>query len=187
MKHLALDYHTIRNQVTAGALRVAHVSSKDQNGAGAEVIRSTRLLQRVQRESGSQMMLNDNIKQGQVQWLRLTSQQNGNINFGLGNAETSELCERVDVSVIDSKGQDKERHGGTELYIEVKRVDVLGLKRSLASQKTNSSDGVKIIGSAFVSFSLEDKTVLLPGRKLRLCGEKITKKQYTYKNTPLLP
>ncbi|CAN7034374.1 unnamed protein product, partial [Brassica oleracea var. botrytis] len=57
----------------------------------------------------------------------------------------------------------------TELYIEVKRVDVLGLKRSLASQKTNSSDGVKITGSAFVSFSLEDKTVLLPGRKLRLC------------------
>lgn len=30
MKHLALDYHFIRNQVTAGALRVAHVSSKDQ-------------------------------------------------------------------------------------------------------------------------------------------------------------
>ena len=30
MKLLALDYHFIRNQVTAGALRVAHVSSKDQ-------------------------------------------------------------------------------------------------------------------------------------------------------------
>ena len=75
----------------------------------------------------------------------------------------------------------------SELYIEVKRVDVRGLKRSLASQKVNSCDGVKIMGSAFVSFSLEDKTVLLPGRKLRLCGEKIMKKQYTYKNTPLLP
>ena len=61
----------------------------------------------------------------------------------------------------------------SELYIEVKRVDVRGLKRSLASQKVNSCDGVKIMESAFVSFSLEDKTVLLPGRKLRLCGEKI--------------
>ena len=140
---------------------------------GAEEIRSTRLLQRFQWEPGPAVMLNDNIKQGQVQWLRLTSQQNGDINFSLGNAETSELCERVDASVIDSKGQYKERHRGNELYIEVKRVDVLGLKRSLASQKTNSSDGVKIMGSAFVSFSLEDKTVLLPGRKLRLCGEKI--------------
>lgn len=29
-EHLALYYHFIRNQVTAGALRVAHVSSKDQ-------------------------------------------------------------------------------------------------------------------------------------------------------------
>lgn len=30
MKHLALDYHFIRNQVQAGALRVVHVSTKDQ-------------------------------------------------------------------------------------------------------------------------------------------------------------
>ncbi|CAA7051267.1 unnamed protein product [Microthlaspi erraticum] len=30
MKHLALDYHFIRNQITSGVLRVAHVSSKDQ-------------------------------------------------------------------------------------------------------------------------------------------------------------
>ncbi|CAE5959206.1 unnamed protein product [Arabidopsis arenosa] len=30
MKHLALDYHFIRNQITSGSLRVAHVSSKDQ-------------------------------------------------------------------------------------------------------------------------------------------------------------
>lgn len=30
MKHLALDYHFIRNQVSAGILRVAHVSTKDQ-------------------------------------------------------------------------------------------------------------------------------------------------------------
>lgn len=30
MKHLALDYHFIRNQITAGILRVAHVSSEDQ-------------------------------------------------------------------------------------------------------------------------------------------------------------
>lgn len=30
MKHLALDYHFIRNQITSGTLRVAHVSSKDQ-------------------------------------------------------------------------------------------------------------------------------------------------------------
>lgn len=30
MKHLALDYHFIRNQVTAGTLCVAQVSSKDQ-------------------------------------------------------------------------------------------------------------------------------------------------------------
>ncbi|CAA7035751.1 unnamed protein product [Microthlaspi erraticum] len=30
MKHLALDYHFIRNQVASGILRVVHVSSKDQ-------------------------------------------------------------------------------------------------------------------------------------------------------------
>ncbi|CAA7032145.1 unnamed protein product [Microthlaspi erraticum] len=30
MKHLALDYHFIRNQVASGTLRVVHVSSKDQ-------------------------------------------------------------------------------------------------------------------------------------------------------------
>lgn len=30
MKHLALDYHFIRNQITSGTLRVAHVSSKHQ-------------------------------------------------------------------------------------------------------------------------------------------------------------
>ena len=30
MKHLALDYHFIRNQITSDILRVAHVSSKDQ-------------------------------------------------------------------------------------------------------------------------------------------------------------
>lgn len=30
IKHLALDYHFIRNQITSGILRVAHVSSKDQ-------------------------------------------------------------------------------------------------------------------------------------------------------------
>lgn len=30
MKHLALDYHFIRNQVQAGNLRVSHVSTHDQ-------------------------------------------------------------------------------------------------------------------------------------------------------------
>ena len=30
MKHLALDYHFIRNQITSGSLRVVHVSTKDQ-------------------------------------------------------------------------------------------------------------------------------------------------------------
>ena len=30
MKHVALDYHYIRNQVQSGALRVVHVSTKDQ-------------------------------------------------------------------------------------------------------------------------------------------------------------
>ena len=30
MKHIALDYHFIRNQVQSGALRVVHVSTKDQ-------------------------------------------------------------------------------------------------------------------------------------------------------------
>ena len=30
MKHVALDYHFIRNQVQSGALRVVHVSTKDQ-------------------------------------------------------------------------------------------------------------------------------------------------------------
>lgn len=30
MKHLALDYHFVRDNVQAGALRVSHVSTKDQ-------------------------------------------------------------------------------------------------------------------------------------------------------------
>ena len=30
MKQVALDYHFIRNNVQSGALRVAHVSTKDQ-------------------------------------------------------------------------------------------------------------------------------------------------------------
>ena len=30
MKHVALDYHFIREQVQGGSLRVAHVSSADQ-------------------------------------------------------------------------------------------------------------------------------------------------------------
>lgn len=30
MKHLALDYHFIRNQFQAGNLRVSHVSTHDQ-------------------------------------------------------------------------------------------------------------------------------------------------------------
>lgn len=30
MKHIALDYHFIRNQVQSGILRVSHVSTKDQ-------------------------------------------------------------------------------------------------------------------------------------------------------------
>ncbi|CAE6194733.1 unnamed protein product [Arabidopsis arenosa] len=30
MKHIALDYHFIRNQIQAGMLRVSHVSTKDQ-------------------------------------------------------------------------------------------------------------------------------------------------------------
>lgn len=30
MKHLALDYHFIQNQITSGTLRVAHISSKHQ-------------------------------------------------------------------------------------------------------------------------------------------------------------
>lgn len=30
MKHLALDFHFVRNNVQSGALRVSHVSKKDQ-------------------------------------------------------------------------------------------------------------------------------------------------------------
>ena len=30
MKHVAIDYHFIRDQVQSGALRVTHVSSNDQ-------------------------------------------------------------------------------------------------------------------------------------------------------------
>ena len=30
MKHLALDYHFVRERVSAGSLRVLHISSKDQ-------------------------------------------------------------------------------------------------------------------------------------------------------------
>ena len=30
MKHVAIDFHFIRDQVQSGNLRVAHVSSKDQ-------------------------------------------------------------------------------------------------------------------------------------------------------------
>lgn len=30
MKHVALDYHFMRNQITSGSLRVVHVSTKDQ-------------------------------------------------------------------------------------------------------------------------------------------------------------
>ena len=30
MKHVALDYHFIRNNVQLGALRVSHISTKDQ-------------------------------------------------------------------------------------------------------------------------------------------------------------
>ena len=30
MRHIALDYHFIRNQIQAGILRVTHVSTRDQ-------------------------------------------------------------------------------------------------------------------------------------------------------------
>lgn len=30
MKHVALDYHFVRGYIQSGALRVAHVSTKDQ-------------------------------------------------------------------------------------------------------------------------------------------------------------
>lgn len=30
MKHIAIDYHFVRNQVQKGALRVAHVNTRDQ-------------------------------------------------------------------------------------------------------------------------------------------------------------
>ena len=30
MKHIAIDYHFVRNQVQQGALRVAHVNTRDQ-------------------------------------------------------------------------------------------------------------------------------------------------------------
>lgn len=30
MKHIALDYHFIRNLIQAGMLRISHVSTKDQ-------------------------------------------------------------------------------------------------------------------------------------------------------------
>lgn len=30
MKHIALDYHFVRDNIQSGALRVAHVSTKDQ-------------------------------------------------------------------------------------------------------------------------------------------------------------
>ena len=30
MKHIAIDYHFVRNQVQRGALKVAHVNTRDQ-------------------------------------------------------------------------------------------------------------------------------------------------------------
>ncbi|KAG2274352.1 hypothetical protein Bca4012_045647 [Brassica carinata] len=86
----------------------------------------------------------------------------------LASTELVELGERAKVSVIYHNGQDKGRHGGIELYVEVKSVDVLGFKRTIASQRTISSCGDEITVSVFDFFSLEDKTDLLTGRKLML-------------------
>ena len=47
-------------------------------------------------------------------------------------------------------------------------MDVLGFKRTIASQRTISSCGDEITVSVFDFFSLEDKTDLLTGRKLML-------------------
>ena len=34
MKHIAIDYHFVRGQIQSGALRVSHVSTKDQLADG---------------------------------------------------------------------------------------------------------------------------------------------------------
>lgn len=72
----------------------------------------------------------------------------------------------------------------SEFYNEVNLEVVLGVTRTLRSQKTFSSyeDVIMVSVFDFFSFSNEDKAVILPGSIIKkLDGEKVVRQQHTYK------
>lgn len=82
--------------------------------------------------------------------------------------------------------QDEELYRRPEFYKEVKLVVVLSVARTLGSPKNFTSYGDVITFSVFGFLSLKDKAVLLLGRKRRLYGQKMVKRQDGSKNNPLL-
>ena len=61
MKHVALDYHFIRNLVQSGRLRVVHVSTKDQLADMIDITQITLRSELLSQIRGSDVVLRDRI------------------------------------------------------------------------------------------------------------------------------